>query len=437
MCALLVYTVHPNWKWVVQESLASFTVNSSSIEVHCKESPRDLPSQGQIGVDKEEQFNEGMRETGKSKRHLRRQKYAYALFRYEFVCTEAATATVMKSDAWATSLAFANLDAKDDLYRALTRANAAHLMPTTYLLPYDLTSIEDMPEKLPSSPCSILKAALGSGGDCLFFVTSKSVILSIIVEHKKKAETFPGFLESLVKDYGAVPAWSLQAYYYPLCIDWLGKRRRSQFRVYAVYSQQPKRAIYIYKQVEVRLPEWNVDLDNLLSNATNCLSGDDGCKSDLGTSRPYNEERNKALTDRVTMMEISRHLESELMLQDGGCAQLQNKIVSHVANAMHALREHIAINTSSHAPSYRASPSSFPALGMLPRNEVAVVGVDIILSSVGVPYILEFNNNPAMPQQHKQMSDAYREHLITLVTCMRELVCNHSKEDSFFAVNID
>ena len=424
MASLFAYTVHPNWKWVVQESLSS----ESPGPVVYMESPRDLPSQkrgeGEKGGDSER--------VGKQ----RRQRFAYALFRYELVHDQTSTTAQMTTDAWATSLAFANLDAKDALYRALSNANAAHLMPKTYLLRYDLASIEGMPENLPSMPCSILKAALGSGGDCLFFVRSKSAILDVITDHKRKAESFPGFIESLVREYGAVPAWSLQAYHIPLCIDWFGKRRRSQFRVYCVYSQLPKKAVYIYNQVEVRLPEWNIDLDSLLG-ITSEKRLNDGHDFDL--CRPYNEGRNKTLTDRVTLMEISKQLELELGLMEGESTKLQDKILSHVLHTMQALQEQIISNVKppEELPfPVSSSSTSFTSLSDLSRNEVAVVGIDILLSSTGQPYILEFNNNPAMPQQHKRMSDAYKEHLINLMSSIKKLVCHHTNENSFMTVDI-
>ena len=41
-------------------------------------------------------------------------------------------------------------------------------MPKTVLLDYDITKVQDVGD-FPSSP-AILKAALGSGGDCLYIV---------------------------------------------------------------------------------------------------------------------------------------------------------------------------------------------------------------------------------------------------------------------------
>ena len=45
---------------------------------------------------------------------------------------------------------------------------------------------------------------------------------------------------------------------------------------------------------------------------------------------------------------------------------------------------------------------------------IAVAGVDLLLDGAKSK-IVELNNNPAMPQPHKHMSDRYREHLIEMV----------------------
>ena len=51
-------------------------------------------------------------------------------------------------------------------------------MPRTVLLNYDIMNEEDIGE-FPSSP-AILKAALGSGGDCLYIVKNGNMLLTII-----------------------------------------------------------------------------------------------------------------------------------------------------------------------------------------------------------------------------------------------------------------
>lgn len=47
--------------------------------------------------------------------------------------------------------------------------------------------------------------------------------------------------------------------------------------------------------------------------------------------------------------------------------------------------------------------------------EMAVAGVDILIDSSSYePKIVELNNNPAMPQEGKQMTSGYRQHLSEL-----------------------
>ena len=74
---------------------------------------------------------------------------------------------------------------------------------------------------------------------------------------------------------------------------------------------------------------------------------------------------------------------------------------------MQALRSHIS----------QALKGSYSLHCAENTNEIAIVGVDLIVSSIdGRPYIVEFNNNPAIPGPTKSMSSAYRCHMIEFIT---------------------
>lgn len=78
---------------------------------------------------------------------------------------------------------------------------------------------------------------------------------------------------------------------------------------------------------------------------------------------------------------------------------------------MQALRSHISQAVKDSDSGYCAENT----------NEIAIVGVDLIVSSIdGRPYIVEFNNNPAIPGPTKSMSSAYRCHLIEFITRLFE-----------------
>ena len=111
---------------------------------------------------------------------------------------------------WVTSKCLEFLDAKDNLYNFIEKTSSLRCMPITKLLPYDTNTINDI-GILPSSPC-LLKASLGSGGFGIYFIKDINDILTIMKWHKEKAEQTPGFIESLTKDFGRVPLWSLQEF---------------------------------------------------------------------------------------------------------------------------------------------------------------------------------------------------------------------------------
>lgn len=169
------YTVHPNWKWVVEEAIHLLCSNSNVVPIASQ-----LPSQIMYSQRREKD------------KTLQKIKYSYALFRLEMTSG---------ASVWASSTAFASLDAKDALYRVLRGSyshcllisninciikltfnyidkGSEHLMPRTTLLNYDFKNEEDIGD-FPSNP-AILKAALGSGGDCLYIVKNGTTLSTIL-----------------------------------------------------------------------------------------------------------------------------------------------------------------------------------------------------------------------------------------------------------------
>jgi hypothetical protein len=65
------------------------------------------------------------------------------------------------------------------------------------------------------------------------------------------------------------------------------------------------------------------------------------------------------------------------------------------------------------------------------QNELAVAGVDLIVSSVtGRPYIVELNNNPAIPSESKEMSTEYKKHLHDFMSRLINLSCCDNNSSS-------
>ena len=159
-----------------------------------------------------------------------------------------------------------------------------------------------------------------------------------------------------------------------------------QFRVYVVYIAG---ALYVYKHSEVRLPEWDLDLDSHLPSA-----------QQNEHSRAYNSDRNKQLTMRCVLDELS-----ELP------GDLETLLLELVVVALSSLRPLIRQQVVGETKK---------------KKEMAIVGVDLIVSSVNgrlVPFILEFNNNPAIAGEDKNMSSSYRMHLLHLMQSIVMLAC--------------
>jgi hypothetical protein len=338
-----------------------------------------------------------------------------------------------RSAAWATAKSFIHLDAKDSLYEALATHSAAHTMPYTELIEWDVSSMNDVPS-LPTKP-ALLKAACGAGGFGLYFVHSQEDVLSVIQVHANKAKEAENFLERLKRDnLGKIPKWSLQSYVRSKRIF---GNQRCQLRAYVITMNKN---LYVYKDVEVRMPSWGeVDLDEVLSQAEGSAHERDRTMANpggatveafeeectaQGNAIPYNQGRNKAETNRLMLEEVPEIL------------YMKAAILYCVREAMAALQPTItACFEKGQAKDKESSSSSCSGSGdEFDIQEMAIAGIDLMLDVEDsadeqaqhgegdifekpklIPRIVELNNNPAMPAPTKQMSDAYRNHLVDLV----------------------
>ena len=299
---------------------------------------------------------------------------------------------------WMSGQMFGFLDAKDALVRHLKRAdevtevvvaeiNAMDIsissnsnssrrrrrkpsdaMPRTVLLAWDYdpntnpnsdttsnpNSTTDFQYDLPSTPTCLLKAALGSGGFGIYFIHNKAQVESLLQRDAIAARVNDYFIPGLKRDHGGcVPDWSLQQYIESVRV--FPERARCQFRVYAisVYNRDTDKChMYMYDTVEVRVPRWDIDLDEVVCNMEGKsdilepivpLNGVDsvdplgtgdlidnypdpdptsdpakpGNKPDLEPAKPameYNTHRNKAKTYRYILEEMP-HIEQQTQTQ--------------------------------------------------------------------------------------------------------------------------
>ena len=308
---------------------------------------------------------------------------SYALFRAEVTHNER-----LSSIAWCTSTTFGFLDPKDSLYYYLRCAGAGHCMPVTQLIPWD-GSGDDI--NIPPNSKMLLKAALGSGGDSLYFVTSAEQVLHVMQSHAAKAQNTPDFNDTLASLYGKVPSWSLQE----LLTSYLpNMQQKCQIRAYVVTVGQH---LYLYKSYEVRFPLWKEEDPN--APKTPYVSADLEFCGDSGAV-PYNANRSKASTERYELSEVCSD------------ATISTSITDTMRCAFTALREPIHEKMESDMRQKQADWGiDFEPDPVL----LAVGGVDLLLDNNRQPKIVEINNNPAMPQQHKHMSEKYRMHLVNMV----------------------
>ena len=327
---------------------------------------------------------------------LVKEKPGYSLFRIEI--THSTSSTILST--WVTSSCLELLDAKDNLYKYIELGNGKRCMPTTVLLPYDTIDLDDI-NKI-NKPY-LLKGALGSGGFGIYFVKSSEDILSIMKWHRTKAEQAPGFLDSLHRDFGRVPLWSLQEFIPSVRVN--GKR--CQIRVYVVVCEDH---CYFYHTHEVRLPSWDCDLDDeLLDSKTNNetdVSTDSGDLSSydkqccLGTTaRPYNKDRNKKETHRFLTTEIDDISNSNVAVN--AC----------IIRSFNALKPYIQLQINEQNKNDNTNTN---------RTKLAIAGVDLVLqkndNNEFEALIVELNNNPSMVGLSKKMSTQFSQHLKQLLS---------------------
>ena len=367
-CGSYCYQTHYNWRWVVEEAFSQLSAensNSSQLTVFRQQLQRNkLPS---AAYD--------------LPRSLIKQ---YSLLRLEHLDEKGALYAL-----WFSSPVLEFLDAKDELYRALSSTASSSLtapmMPATQLLPWDIADVGSV--SMPSSP-ALLKAALGSGGNSLYFVDSPDQVSAIAKAHAEKANSTPGFVDSLMTSYGRIPSWSLQS-----IIKSKRTRGGHKFQIRAYVAARDEH-LYLYPNFEVRVPSWAEDTS--ISQPVSEALDFDMKMADTCGARPYNHSRVKAKTGRFMLSEIEE-------LRGIG---LEAKVTDLIMKAMLRLQPLIEA---------QRSKGTFPEVGGLQLCQMAVAGIDVMLSEEEVPYIVELNNNPAMPGEDKRMSEDYRRHLVTFV----------------------
>ena len=244
---------------------------------------------------------------------------------------------------------------------------------------------------------------------------------------------------------------------------------KCQIRAYVILVNGE---MFLYPVYEVRLPYWSIPLDDILASetASSSLSSSSSGKgpewSDSverlcvgsGRARPYNEGRDKKRTRRMLLSEIHE-------LRQAGAEQAVRSCVQGFFAGITALiaerrkRKEECLRDVSSAESAVGKDGSVIGPRIVGRS-VAVLGVDLVISEkirIGSSgsggsnsssscccsssnnnsssdssgngldaYIVEVNNNPAMPSPTKHsMSEQYRQHLVDLAAAIIGLGLSH------------
>lgn len=399
----LHFTTHHNWEWMIRKAFSRISKLLDIDTIPCS-SFKQLPST-------------------KANPRLKAQ---YSLFRLD-VAKRDSNDVDHKVRVTSTSLSY--MDPKDVLLRELIEVHGEKYMPKTVLIPSDC-NIHDMPSfSFPSIP-ALLKAPLGSGGFGLYFVYNTMDIEELMKHHHERAQKDEKTMKSVMSSfetYEKYPlSWSLQELVNPIrctlpaplpgqyddiSLDKICYQRRSQIRAYVVECEGE---LFLYEHLEVRFPLWNIDLDQTLRQESemyqNCTRDNfiardfdwsDEVENEccgLGHGRPYNEQRNKKYTDRYLVREIDELRPCQPAVKQcilEAFAKLKHRILDY-------RRRHNDINVTQDEGR---------------QASLAIMGVDLLVRKDRITgnyeaYIVEANNNPAMPTDGKRMSASYHDHLV-------------------------
>jgi hypothetical protein len=440
------FTSHYNWEWVLKQAVkeiedeyrSKFSYDEATNLFRYCEKFSDLPSVLCLKAS-------GIK-----------LKVEYSIFRIDlFTSSEGA---LKKEDFLplirGTSPVFQRTDAKDLFYykaiqqfkkkRSIADADdSCYYLPKTILIPWNALEAnaganprEILLSFIPTFPSypAVLKAPMGSGGFGIYFVYHIDDIFEIMKNHLTRAKNDSKFIEKIENLYQNEEislSWSLQEFIQPIksILPIAGgannEPQRTQVRAYIIECDSQ---LYLYKDYEVRCPCWDIPLEETLKEEQERFSKEenrqqervdywedpveDECCGRNGYGRPYNEKRNKKLTYRFMISELSE-LKSSIPI-----------ITKNLIDCFQDLKELLLREKQEEEALKKAPDSSIPSVTF------AVIGIDLLVSKNAMGHIevkiVEVNNHPAMPQQGKLMSSLYLRHLIELQKSFVGLALSHS-----------
>jgi len=418
------YTARSPWRWVVKKAIEKFKSNKASTNTYVEEviGPKKLPSN--------ERFSSVSSANPRQPCTLR----------MEFISSSNDSSVKIRG-AHGISNTLQNLEDKDEFARVLSRWTCENICPLTLLLPWDAADgglhqaesqqkwnlfclqirakfpqISDNLSLQKNSGCLVLKAALGSQGDGIYFLDSLNEICNILKQHKKRALEEKGFLESLYNYKGRIPCWVLQAEIYPPLL--LQEGKKFHLRSYILIIESPTNSnedhasdksfsmckSYVYHHHEVRIASEPVQKETKPADCQN-------------ESKPLPSLRNRKayITNGAGSDSTQRcllHQTPELK-----SLNLGSKLEKFLAKlfSIDLLPE---INLQ-----LKKSKSTY-----LPITKFAIAGVDVMMDANGQLFVLEVNVNPAAPPENV-LDKSFHDHLIEFMHSLIQALAFETNND--------
>lgn len=265
--------------------------------------------------------------------------------------------TSCQKPIWFAAGCFDGLGDKDNLWIVLEKLGLERFVPQTSVLPWDVSTVEDI--VLPESKDNlvVLKPPLGCHGEGIVFYKSdpssalatKETILATLTVDADRARAERGFIEHLISLKGRLPGWVVQAHIKSML---LSGDRKFHLRAY-ICADDLQKTLFMYPTIEVRIAEMAYNQDDCNDRAAHITNGAGG------------DRIRRALAREVPELEP---------MQDTLCEFIQDLLSEP------AFRE--AVFDPAHRPPQREQRFT---------GRFAVGALDLMIDEDGRPYILEVN----------------------------------------------
>jgi hypothetical protein len=280
-----------------------------------------------------------------------------------------------------------------DLFCSTMKKYAPKTIPLSILLPYDCHLVPSYDFSFPSIP-AVLKTAMGSCGDGVWFVFDKEEVMEKVKSNYERAHAEPNFMESIMFQCQRIPAWVL-------CEEIKSFRimgnRKFHLRTYVLVLEPIDNAqnplVFIYnRHHEVRV-------------AAQAMSDIDCGK----------RERKEHITNGAQGSETIRLLLDNVPEICHLRPRLENFVAETFGNLLiKEFKERINLDRIVRVPS---------------REKFAICGLDVMVDREQNFQILEVNRNPAAPPSNVIEDPGFKEHLVSFARDLHAVLRDPKESD--------